>query len=97
MRKCQTCFALLLCIAGGVKLAIAVPQDSSAERKAPLESISEQIDERKVELPTIKEAGRQSRLLHETIHSTLQIVHLRNFRDDEGLPLPESTMKKVFR
>jgi len=45
----------------------------------------------------LEEARARARLLHETIHATLHIVHLRYYREDEALPLPASTLKSVFR
>ena len=46
---------------------------------------------------TLDEARARSRLLHETIHATLQIVHHQYFRDDEGMLIPAQTMKSVFK
>ena len=48
------------------------------------------------ELPNVPEARARARLLQETIHATLQIVHHRYYREDEGLPIPALTMKSVF-
>jgi hypothetical protein len=47
-------------------------------------------------LPTADEARGRARLLHETIHSTLQVVHHQYYREDEGLMIPAATMKRVF-
>lgn len=46
--------------------------------------------------PTVAEARRQAELLHSAMHSTLQLVHHRYYREDEGLPLPAATLKEVF-
>lgn len=48
-------------------------------------------------LPSVVEARERARLLHETIHDTLQIVHAQYYREDEGLILPAATLKTVFR
>ncbi len=48
------------------------------------------------DLPDMQEARARARLLQETIHATLQIVHHRYYREDEGLPIPALTMKTVF-
>ena len=45
---------------------------------------------------TLEEARGRARLLHETVHATLQIVHLQYYREDEGLIIPARTMKAVF-
>jgi len=46
--------------------------------------------------PSVDEARERARMLHETIHDTLQIVHSRYYREDEGLPIPAATLKLVF-
>lgn len=46
--------------------------------------------------PTRKEARRQAETLHRALHATLQIVHHRYYREDEGLPIPAAVMKDVF-
>lgn len=48
------------------------------------------------ELPSIAEARRQAELLHESMHHTLQVVHHRYYREDEGLPIPAATLLEVF-
>ncbi len=48
-------------------------------------------------LPSAAEARDRAELLHETVHSSLQIVHHEYYREDEGLAIPASTLKKVFR
>ncbi|HEV7225275.1 MAG TPA: DUF3365 domain-containing protein [Pirellulales bacterium] len=48
-------------------------------------------------LPSVDEARARARLLHETVHATLQIVHHEYYREDEGLRLPAATLKSVFR
>lgn len=47
-------------------------------------------------LPPLEEARRQAEILHETIHSTLQLVHHQYYREDEGLPLPAAVLSHVF-
>jgi hypothetical protein len=49
------------------------------------------------QLPTAPEARARARLLHETIHATLQVVHHEYYREDESLKLPAATMQQVFR
>ncbi len=46
---------------------------------------------------SVQEARGRARLLQETIHATLQIVHREYFREDEHLTIPSRTMKRVFR
>lgn len=47
-------------------------------------------------LPTVDEARGRARLLHGTIHDTLQIVHARYYREDEGLAIPAAALERVF-
>jgi len=45
---------------------------------------------------TVAEARARSKLLQETFHATLHIVHLRYYREDEGLIIPAKTLESVF-
>jgi hypothetical protein len=45
---------------------------------------------------TVEQARRQAEVLHATLHATLQAVHLRYYREDEGLPIPAAMLKEVF-
>jgi hypothetical protein len=47
-------------------------------------------------LPSLEVARGQARLLHETIHTTLRIVHRQYYREDEKLMLPAAAMRNVF-
>src|SRR4051794_9075426 len=47
--------------------------------------------------PSADEARERAKLLHDTIHDTLQIVHSRYYREDEGLPIPAAALKLVFQ
>lgn len=49
-----------------------------------------------VVLPTIDQSRRQAELLHTTLHATLQGVHHRYYREDEGLQIPAAMLKDVF-
>lgn len=46
---------------------------------------------------SIDEARARARLLHESLHATLQYVHREYYREDEGLKIPAVTLKGVFR
>ncbi len=46
---------------------------------------------------SIDEARDRARLLHETLHATLQFVHDEYYRPDERLTLPAATLERVFR
>lgn len=47
-------------------------------------------------LPAVAEARLQARALHTALHSALQVVHHRYYREDEGLPIPAAVLKEVF-
>lgn len=46
---------------------------------------------------SVAEARRQAEVLHSAMHATLQLVHHRYYREDEGLPIPAAVVKQVFR
>lgn len=46
---------------------------------------------------SVAEARRQAKLLHAAMHVTLQQVHRRYYREDEGLPIPAAVVKDAFR
>ena len=46
---------------------------------------------------TTQQARRQAEILHTSIHATLQVVHDRYYREDEGLPIPAAIMGDVFK
>lgn len=48
-------------------------------------------------LPSATEARGRAKLLHETLHATLQAVHHHYFREDEKVPIPAATLRDVFR
>ncbi|MEZ6055271.1 MAG: DUF3365 domain-containing protein [Planctomycetaceae bacterium] len=45
---------------------------------------------------SLPEARRQAELLHSTLHATLQLVHHRYYREDEGLPIPAAVVDEIF-
>lgn len=47
--------------------------------------------------PSPDEARSRARLLHETLHASLQIVHQEYYREGESLKIPAATMRQVFR
>ena len=47
--------------------------------------------------PSTQEARRQAEILHTSIYATLQVIHDRYYREDEGLPIPAAIMGDVFK
>ncbi len=45
---------------------------------------------------TLKEAQGQAKLLHETFHMTLHVVHRQYFRHNEKVQIPSRTLDTVF-
>jgi len=45
---------------------------------------------------TTSEARARARLLHETIHGALQVVHRDFFQEDESLSIPSKSLEDVF-
>lgn len=46
---------------------------------------------------TVVEARGRAKLLHETIHGALQVMHRDLFREDEKLTIPSRSLEDVFR
>lgn len=46
---------------------------------------------------TVVEARGRSRILHETMHGVLQVMHRDFFREDEGLAIPSRSLEDVFK
>lgn len=46
--------------------------------------------------PTVTEARQRARLLHETIHGALQVMHRDFFREDEKVKIPSRSLEDVF-
>ena len=56
------------------------------------------IDAAGEQLPTtVAEARARARILHETVHGALQVMHRDFFREDEGLIIPSHSLEDVFR
>jgi hypothetical protein len=51
----------------------------------------------KLALPSLEEARGRAKLLHETLHATLQAVHHDFYEEDEGLPIPAVSLGRVFQ
>lgn len=67
--------------------AAAEPADDPPAERAPVV----------VDAPaTLEEARGRARLLHETLHGVLQVMHRDFFREDEGLRLPSRSLEDVF-
>ncbi len=72
----------------------ATPPDDAVQ--PPSRPVTETRAEVQV-LPTVEEARGRAKLLHESTHATLQIVHHTYFREEKGIPIPAATLKRVFR
>jgi len=64
-------------------LGVAAPESAPAEQKQKSRV-------------TLQEARGQSKLLHETFHVTLQVVHQQYFRQGEKVQIPSRTLDTVF-
>lgn len=81
-------------IAGTINRIVPADETLPAETPSPLAENPVSNDTSK---PTLKEARRQAEILHTSIHTTLQVVHDRYYREDEGLPIPASIYGDVFQ
>lgn len=88
----------LCALAIAIALAAFTPgfcEESGDSKNGPAESEPEKPANPAARL-TVEEARRQAALLHKALHSTLQVVHDRYYRADQGLPIPADTLKDVF-
>lgn len=46
---------------------------------------------------TVVEARIRARILHETIHGSLQVMHRDLFREDESIAIPSHSLEDVFK
>ena len=76
-------------IAGSLSSIVPADESSSAEPSGRAS----------IALPrsTTEQARRQAEILHSSIHATLQVIHDRYYREDEGLPIPAAIMGDVFK
>lgn len=88
---CRLCTILFLGFLVAENLSGFAPANeaSSDDSQSPAPSI-------RPELST-DQARRQAELLHASMHSALQVVHDRFYREDEGLPIPAAVLSEVFR
>jgi hypothetical protein len=89
-RNTQTTVALLAILSSLMWAAIGTGEVPSEQEK-------ESPPARDEPRPSVEEARGRARLLHETMHATLQYVHHEYYREDEGLAIPAATLKSVFR
>lgn len=86
------CVPLVLCV---IVVAQTETNDSAKSERKKASDYSRQINENSP--TTIVEARGRARILHETLHGTLQVMHRDFFREDEGLKIPSRSLEDVFR
>jgi hypothetical protein len=64
--------------------------------KDPGESTSPLPADTKAAGVSVEEARREAGLLHTAMHASLQLMHHRLYREDEGLPIPAAVVEEVF-
>ncbi|HET6424896.1 MAG TPA: DUF3365 domain-containing protein [Planctomycetaceae bacterium] len=67
-------------------LTSAVSQEPARDSETP----------RPVARHSVEEAQRLAAALHSSMHATIQVVHHRYYREDQGLPIPAAVLKDVF-
>ena len=79
-----------------VTAIIAAPLEATTS--AEPEPLSESAAEVAANLPNGPDEARgRARILHETIHGALQVMHRDFFVDDENLALPSQSLQDVFK
>lgn len=90
MRRVFRPFVSLACIGlstFGVVASLSTVRSLSGEEPASIPS---------TQPPTVEEAKVRARLLHETVHGALLVMHRDLFREDEGFTLPARSLDDVF-
>jgi hypothetical protein len=82
---------IMAAIVAAGRLSPLVPADENAA----VETI--RLSSKDLPRTTTPQARRQAEILHTSIHATLQVVHDRYYREDEGLPIPAAVMGNVFK
>jgi hypothetical protein len=81
----------------GVVAVTATAEPAMETAEAPQAGQAGHAEHEAREIPaTLDEARGRARLLHETIHGTLQVVHRDFYREGEKLPLPSRSLEDVF-
>ena len=85
-------YCLLACVTlltfGTIVLAQTdEPNNNEADRAAEINKNSP---------ASVQEARGRARILHETLHGSLQVMHRDFFREDEGLKIPSRSLEDVF-
>lgn len=100
MKKTFLCSRITVMIVFSAVTAVAINRVVSADETSPPETQQTPAHNpasTETPKPTLKQARRQAEILHTSIHATLQVVHDRYYREDEGLPIPASILGDVFR
>lgn len=97
MRKIRRVATLTGCTIAAVFLVALALRPAHSGETAPPNTASSVNVPADVKAPTPDEARERARLLLETVHATLHVVHLHYYREDEGLTIPGVAMKSVFR
>lgn len=93
--KSLRCNRIIVLILAGTILAGVLSGLVPADEASPAQGVEKGL----VTIPhtTTAQARRQADILHTSIHATLQVVHDRYYREDEGLPIPAAIMGDVFK
>ena len=94
VRSCRLCradFCRNHCCSGSFE------RSCPGETKPSLVETIQPVSSKDLPRATTQQARRQAEILHTSIHATLQVVHDRYYREDEGLPIPAAIMGNVFK
>jgi hypothetical protein len=62
----------------------------------PVANIESSLPSSNPSTTTVEEARIRAKILHETFHGVLQVVHRDFFREDQKLVLPSKSLEDVF-
>jgi hypothetical protein len=93
--KSLSCSRLSVLMLAGTILAGGLSGFVPADEASPASGVEKGLST--IPRSKTQQARRQAEILHTSIHATLQVVHDRYYREDEGLPIPAAIMGDVFK
>ncbi len=90
------CLGIALTLMFAMAWFTAVLSKEPVNDSGNVSEAAQEAESRPTDQPSLREARRQAATLHSAMHATLQAVHHRYYREDQGLPIPASILKDVF-
>jgi len=93
--RAMACVVVMAVIGLAAAIAHVGAAPGRSEQAAKSTNAQAAEDESRI-VASAEDARIRARLLHDTIHTTLRVIHREFYREDEGLPIPSRTLNTVF-